>query len=103
MTSAIHSFARRMKRALVLAALLAPAAALAQDAPKRELIYGAELMTRAEREQYRQNLERAKGPDEANRVRERHREQIQKRARARGEKLDERGVVEKDAARDAKK
>ena len=93
-----------MKRALVLAALLAPAAALAQaEPPKRELIYGAELMSRAEREDYRNALQKAKGDEDAARIRERHREQMQKRAKARGDKLDERGLLEKDAPKDGAK
>ncbi len=86
-----------MIRAAAFAALLsACAAASAQQEVKREVIYGAEMMTRTERDQYRQSLERAKGEDEAGKVRERHREQMQKRARARGEKLNDAGLVEKE-------
>ncbi|MSQ54822.1 MAG: hypothetical protein EXR31_05580 [Betaproteobacteria bacterium] len=81
--------------------LLASAGALAQEA-KREVIYGAEMMTRAEREDYRQSLERAKGEEEAAKVRARHREQMQKRARARGETLTESGLLEKPKEKDAK-
>ncbi len=83
----------------VLVLVLASAGALAQE-PKREVIYGAEMMTRAEREQYRQSLERAKGEEEAAKVRTRHREQMQKRARARDMKLNESGLIEKE--KDAK-
>lgn len=93
-----------MIRTLLISALALPAVALAQyEAPKRELIYGAELMSRAEREDYRTALQKAKGEDDATRIRERHRDQMQKRARARGDKLDERGLLEKDSAKDSAK
>lgn len=93
-----------MIRAVLIGALALPGAALAQyEAPRRELIYGAELMSRAEREDYRTALQKAKGEDDAARIRERHREQMQKRAKARGDKLDERGLVEKDSAKDSAK
>lgn len=87
-----------MRRALLAALLSASCGAGAQGsekAPPRELIYGAELMTRAEREDYRQALERAKSGEEADRIRDRHRDRIQRRARARGESLDDAGLVEK--------
>ena len=84
-----------MIRAAAFAALLSACAASGAQEVKREVIFGAEMMTRTEREQYRQSLERAKGEDEAGKVRERHREQMQKRARARGEKLNDAGLVEK--------
>ena len=93
-----------MIRAVLICALALPGAALAQyEAPPRELIYGAELMSRAERDDYRAALQKAKGDDDAARIRERHREQMQKRAKARGDKLDERGLLEKDSAKDGKK
>lgn len=85
-----------MKHALLLAALLLFAAAAPAQEVKRELIYGAEMMTRDEREAYRQSLQRAKGEEEAKKVRERHREQMQRRARARGVKLDDTGLLVKD-------
>lgn len=102
--SAFHALAGRVIRALLIGALALPAAALAQyEAPKRELIYGAELMSRAERDDYRNALQKAKGEDDAARIRERHREQMQKRAKARGDKLDERGLLEKDTPKDSAK
>lgn len=54
----------------------------------RELIYGAELMTRAEREQYRRDFAAAGEGGQA-RVRERHRERVRARAKERGVALDE--------------
>ena len=93
-----------MIRAVLIGALALPGAALAQyEAPKRELIYGAELMTRAERDDYRAALQKAKGDDDAARIRERYRDQMQKRAKARGDRLDERGLLEKDSAKDVAK
>jgi len=84
-----------MKRALLAAAMgFACAGACAQE-EKRELIYGAEMMTRAEREDYRQDLKRAKTPDEAKAVEERHRDRMQRRAKARVETLDAQGLLEK--------
>lgn len=85
-----------MRRLLAALALGAAAAAAPAQEVKRELIYGAEMMTRAEREAYRVDLQRAKTDDEAAKVRERHREQMQRRARARGEKLDDAGRVVRD-------
>ena len=93
-----------MIRTILIGALALPAAALAQyEPPKREVIYGAELMSRAEREDYRNALQKAKGDEDATRIRERHREQMQKRAKARGDKLDERGLLEKDTPKDSAK
>jgi hypothetical protein len=80
--------------------LVAAAVALAALAPLRaddprvpEYIYGAELMTSAEREQYRREVAGAREGEEREHVRERHRERMQQRARARGLTLDEKGVV----------
>ena len=93
-----------MIRTILIGALALPAVALAQyEPPKREVIYGAELMSRAEREDYRTALQKAKGDEDATRIRERHREQMQKRAKARGDKLDERGLLEKDTPKDSAK
>jgi hypothetical protein len=92
-----------MKRIAIAAVFtLAAAGAIAQDA-KRELIYGAEMMTRAEREDFRQDLQRAKTEDEAKKVRERHREQMQKRARARGETIEESGLLERKDRKENRK
>ncbi len=84
-----------MKRVVCFVILICLAAGASAQDVKREVIYGAEIMTRAERESYRQDLQRAKTEDDAKQVRERHREQIQKRARARGETLTEAGLLQK--------
>lgn len=84
-----------MKRQLVrAAALLAIAActALAQEPSaggRRELIYGAELMTGEERAAYRQGMQAEKNPAAQRELRERHQQQLRERARARGVELKE--------------
>ena len=54
---------------------------------KREIIPGSELMTSAEREQYRQRLRGARSAEEEARVRGEHRKRIEERARLRGLRL----------------
>jgi hypothetical protein len=66
--------------------------ALAQPAPRngpRELIYGAELMTPQEREQYRKSMADAKDDEGRAGVRARHRERLRERARQKGVGLRE--------------
>ena len=53
-------------------------------AAPRELIYCAELMTPAERENYRTRMRAARTPQEKAVVRQAHRDEMQARARARG-------------------
>ena len=72
---------------LLLAALAG--VTIAQQAPPRELIYGAELMTAEEREQYRKSINEASGDDARARVRAQHRERVRERARQRGVGLRE--------------
>jgi hypothetical protein len=60
----------------------------ARPAGAHELIYGAELMTSEEREQYRQALSAAGRGGEA-KVREQHRQRMRTRARERGVRLEE--------------
>ncbi len=84
-----------LRTALAAALLLALAASASAREPEREVIYGAELMTSEEREAYRRQLERAKTPDAEIQVRTRHRERIQRRARERGQTLDNKGLLEK--------
>jgi len=84
-----------MNRGVLAAALLLAAAGAAAQDTQRELIYGAEMMTRSEREDYRYRVQRATTEDEGKKVRERHRDQMQRRARARGATLGEDGVLEK--------
>jgi hypothetical protein len=78
----------RMRRAAVLLVLGALTAGPALAA-EREYVYGAELMTPQEREQYRRDLRAAPSPDAEAKVRERHRSQIRERARKRGVELVE--------------
>lgn len=85
-----------MKRTVLAAVLmLALAAGAGAREPERELIYGAELMTSEEREAYRRQLQGAKTPDAEIQVRQRHRERIQRRAKERGQTLDDKGLLEK--------
>lgn len=55
--------------------------------PRRELIYGSELMTHEEREQYRARMRGAKTADDEGRIRTDHFGAMQKRARQRGAKI----------------
>lgn len=64
----------------------------AEEVP-REYIYGAELMTPKERDAYRQGLQQAPTEDARGEYRQRHRQQLQKRAQQRGKQLDEKGIV----------
>jgi hypothetical protein len=50
----------------------------------RELIYCADLMTPAEREEYRMRMRAARSPQERAALRQAHRETMQARARERG-------------------
>ncbi len=59
----------------------------------REYIYGAELMTPKERDAYRQGLQQAPTDEARGEYRQRHRQQLQKRAQQRGKHLDEKGIV----------
>ncbi len=54
---------------------------------KRELIYGSELMTHQEREQYRARMRGAQTAEDEARIRTDHFGAMQKRARQRGAKL----------------
>lgn len=83
----------RLLGLLVIA--LASSAALAQPAARapREYIYGAELMTPQEREEYRQRTGSGKTDADRLQIRERHREQLRARARQRGIELSEPGGV----------
>jgi hypothetical protein len=56
---------------------------------KREIIPGSELMTSQERERYRERMRRAKTPDEEEKIRAEHTNQMRERARVRGLRLAE--------------
>lgn len=67
------------------------------EEPRRELIYGAELMTPQEREQYRREFSGAKDAPAQARVRAQQRQRLQERARERGVRLrDPEGVVQRE-------
>jgi len=59
------------------------------SAPARELIYGAELMSAKEREQYRRQAAAARDEAARSQLREQHRRRIRERARERGVRLAE--------------
>jgi len=83
-----------MARAWLLCLLLCPAAAWSQQAPRRELIYGSQLMSPEEREQYRRDMRAADEPAAQAKVRAQNRERMRERARKRGVELrDPEGVV----------
>lgn len=86
-------------RVFVLALMLLGAPAGATDTGGPQLIYGAELMSAAERERYRKDeLRTSEGRRQQ--FREGHRERMQKRARDRGVRLNEpEGVVERGDGR----
>jgi hypothetical protein len=83
---------------LVLVSLAGPSATAAADpAPPaaagtpavREYIYGAELMTPAEREAYRKRMRGARSAAERQQVGEQHRHRLRERARGQGRTLQE--------------
>ena len=59
------------------------------SATARELIYGAELMSAKEREQYRRQAAAARDEAARSQLREQHRRRIRERARERGVRLAE--------------
>lgn len=83
-----------MRASLVALLLFASGWACAQPQP-REYIYGAELMSAEEREQYRSDARAAKDDAARTQLRERHRARLRERARQRGVQLREpHGIVE---------
>ena len=80
----------------LLVLLLTSSAAWSGEPPPRELIYGSQLMTHEEREQYRRDMREARDARVQNQVRDRNRERVRERARQRGVDLrDPEGVVRK--------
>jgi hypothetical protein len=79
----------------IVVAVLAAAAGDVAAQRKREYIYGAELMTPAERERYREEAAAAKDEQAQKGFRERHRKRLRTRAHERGVVLNEEGVVVK--------
>lgn len=72
---------------ITLFAAAMPAAAATTEPVKREIIPGSELMTSQERERYRQRIRAAATPQEEEKVRADHVQQMQERARVRGLQL----------------
>lgn len=58
-----------------------------QDRIRTNQIYGSQLMSQKERNEYRQRLQSAKTLKERERIRHEHHERMQERAKARGLKL----------------
>jgi hypothetical protein len=80
--------------AALLALLLSLSPAWSEEPAPRELIYGSQLLTHEERQQYRRDMREARDPQAQNRVRNRNRERTRERARQRGVDLrDPEGVV----------
>jgi hypothetical protein len=81
-----------------IAALLLCAVSAHAQPQQREYIYGAELMTPEEREQYRKDAQAAKDDRAKAGLRERHRVRLRERARERGVQLREpHGIVAQPA------
>ena len=81
-------------RPLLAAVFLCAAVSAHAQPQQREYIYGAELMTAEELEQYRRDSRAAKDEAAKNGLRERHRMRLRERARERGVPLREpHGVV----------
>lgn len=79
------------------------AAAQTPQAPRpiqRELIFGSELMTEQELDQYRDEMARLQTEGAQAQYRERHRQRLRERARARGQELQEpAGILRRKDAR----
>jgi hypothetical protein len=76
-----------MKRTLIasiLAAALTLPAGIAGAADRQEQIYGSQLMTQQERNEYRARMRTAKTAEEREQIRLEHHAQMTERARARG-------------------
>lgn len=82
-----RSVLRQAAISIAAAIVMASAAfdAVGADQPvKREIIPGSELMTPQERERYRQRIRGAKTPEQEQKVRSEHLQQVRERARLRG-------------------
>lgn len=76
-----------MKRTLVLSALVAVLFCFHSfcfAANQEEQIYGSQLMTQQERNEYQAKMRAAKTAEERERIRNEHHEEMKQRARARG-------------------
>ncbi|MCD6680554.1 MAG: hypothetical protein LT102_07855 [Burkholderiaceae bacterium] len=75
---------RRTLMASVLATALSLPAVLALAADRQEPIYGSQLMTQQERDEYRYRMRAAKTAQEREQIRADHHERMKERAQARG-------------------
>lgn len=76
-----------MKRKLMVSALAAALSlpvGLTFAADQQEQIYGSQLMTQQERNEYRTNMQAAKTAEEREQIRNEHHERMKERARAQG-------------------
>lgn len=73
---------KRLLMASALAGLLSAGAAWTADAP--DPIYGSQLMTQQERDQYRARMRAAKTYQEREQIRQEHHERMKARAQAQG-------------------
>jgi hypothetical protein len=67
-----------------LAATLSLSTGLTLAAGQQEQVYGSQLMTPQERDEYRARMRSAKTPEERERIREEHHERMKERAKERG-------------------
>ena len=82
--------------AALLALLLSWSTAWSEQPAPRELIYGSQLLTHEERQQYRRDMREARDPQAQDQVRKQNRARVRERARQRGVDLrDPEGVVRK--------
>jgi hypothetical protein len=76
-----------MKRPLIVSALTAAlslSAGLAFAADQQQQIYGSQLMTQQERNEYQAKMRAAKTAEEREQIRKEHHEQMKERAQAHG-------------------
>lgn len=93
--SSVRRSSLALAASILISIVFAPS--INAEEPLREYIYGAELMSPAERDAYRRDLKKSADDKARSQYRERHRESLQKRAQQRGVQLDERGILRRDA------
>lgn len=76
---------QKIRHLLIAAMLGLPIVASAES--KAEPIYGRQLMSQQERDQYRQRMRDAQTAQERDRIRKEHHEQMKERAKAQGKTL----------------
>ena len=88
------------KQILIVSALMAVLVILAGPilaADQQEQIYGSQLMTQQERNEYRAKLRAARTVEERERIRKEHHERMKERAKAHGMTLPDEPPVKGDA------